>query len=99
MYHDCESWYRLEELKDEIYDLEEKVGNPPYYLVGLTDNKREYLGVFLTARDMDEFIDSCRLKGRRGFKKSSPIGKYNNFTIERFYVPEHVPVNPKFKGK
>ena len=84
----------------EVSRLQDKIGEDPrpFYLVAWNKRERVYLGVFHTEDGIKKFIESCMLKTGRGFKKRSPLYGVDKYTIERFYVPEYISVNPVFKG-
>jgi hypothetical protein len=88
------------ELESKVTDLQYRVGYPPYYLVGITGRQRTYIGVFYCFKAVTDFINSCRLKSVRGsvhgFKKRSPLGNVDKYEIARFYIPEHIPIEPTF---
>lgn len=86
----------ISELRSDMYSLENRVGHPPFFLVTWKDGKRKYVGAFDTEKSARNFVNSCRLKNGREFRKRSPLGDIDTWTIERYYVPEHIPVEPTF---
>jgi len=86
------------ELSSKVDLLEHRVGEPPYFLVVWIGTKREYIGIFYTNQNVRDFINSCRLKNSDKFKKKSPLGKVDRYSIERSYIPEHIPIEPTFEG-
>jgi hypothetical protein len=98
-YYECEYISEIHELQRNVDNLEDKVGEPPFYLLGVReDGETEYVGVWFSERKIKLFIKSCRLKDNSRFKKNSPLGHYKYVTIQRFYVPDHLPIEPEYCG-
>lgn len=93
----------ISDIESEMWDLKARLSEleelrQPYYLMGWRGEEKECLGVFFSSKDMNDFIRSCRRKSKPfGYLKRSPLGKVDRWEVERFIVPEGIPVNPKFK--
>ena len=88
----------MKELNSRLDDaLDALDGHTPYFLVGLTaDNpyKRVYIAAFSTKEKVEAFVRSCQRKKDGDFKVRSPLGRFMDFEIVRFYAPE-LPIDPQ----
>jgi len=84
-------------LDDRITWLEGDNDKRPFFLYGRNGAVRRCIAVFSTEMQCKSFIRSCRLKNPKKnqvYRKNSPLFWWDELSIEREYVPDHVFFNP-----
>ena len=68
----------------------------PYYLLGkrFSDGAERHIAVFSTEEGLMAFVDSCRRKRGKGYKKGTPLDGFDSYMVSRDYRPDFISLDP-----